>query len=93
MCVYKKEYLQEKLPTHTKITASVHGQMQCMLKGVCAQCLQWQVDPDTGERTKAVFACSWQDQPIEMIDIDHLAVREKQNDCQKTINRLFLAKQ
>lgn len=88
----QKEYLQEKLPTHTKITASVHGQMQCMLKGVCAQCLQWQVDPDTGERTKAVFACSWQDQPIELIDLNHLAVREKQNDCQKTINRLFLAK-
>ena len=34
--------------------ASVFGPMQCMLKGVCAQCLQWQVDPATGKRTKAV---------------------------------------
>jgi hypothetical protein len=60
-----------------------------MLKGVCAQCLQWQIDPETGERTKAVFACSWQDQPLEIIDLDHLASRERQNSCQKILNRLL----
>ena len=51
------------------------------------------IDPDTGKRTKAVFACSWQDQPIEIIDLDHLASREKQNNCQETLNRLFKEKQ
>lgn len=85
----QKHYLQEKLPKAPKITASVHSHMQCMLKGVCAQCLQWQIDPDTGERTKAVFACSWQDQPIEIIDLAHLASREKQNACLETLNRLY----
>lgn len=85
----QKHYLKEKLPKAPKITASVHSHMQCMLKGVCAQCLQWQIDPETGERTKAVFACSWQDQPIEIIDLDHLASREKQNNCQKTLNQLY----
>lgn len=85
----QKHYLNDKLPKAPKITASVHSHMQCMLKGVCAQCLQWQIDPDTGERTKAVFACSWQDQPIEIIDLDHLASREKQNNCQETLNLLF----
>ena len=87
----QKHYLKDKLPKVPKITASVHSHMQCMLKGVCAQCLQWQIDPDTGERTKAVFACSWQDQPIEIIDLDHLASREKQNNCQETLNRLYCA--
>ncbi len=85
----QKRYLKDKLPKAPKITASVHSHMQCMLKGVCAQCLQWQIDPDTGERTKAVFACSWQDQPIEIIDLDHLASRERQNSCQETLNRLY----
>lgn len=86
----QKKYLKDKLPKAPKITASVHSHMQCMLKGVCAQCLQWQIDPETGERTKAVFACSWQDQPLEIIDLDHLASRERQNNCQETLNQLFL---
>ncbi|HKK13548.1 MAG TPA: FAD-dependent oxidoreductase, partial [Gammaproteobacteria bacterium] len=50
-----------------KTVGSISGPMQCMLKGVCSQCLQWQIDPATGERTKAVFACSWQDEPLEIV--------------------------
>lgn len=54
---------------------SVYGPMQCMMKGVCASCWQWQLDPLTGARTKVVFACSWQDQPLELIDLEHLHSR------------------
>ena len=46
--------------------------------------MQWQVDPETGQRTKAVFACSWQDQPIEMIDMHHLSQRD---DIQKFVEK------
>jgi hypothetical protein len=53
----------------------VGGSMHCMLKGICAQCLQWQVDPVTQERTKAVYTCSWQDQPLEIIDWPHAESR------------------
>ena len=53
--------------------------MQCMLKGVCAQCLQWQIDPQTGSRTRAVFSCAHQDQPLAWIDVDNLAARQTQN--------------
>lgn len=69
-----------------QVIGSVYGNMQCMLKGVCAQCLQWQIDPETGKRTKAVFACSWQDQPLEIIDIDHMAARTEQNRLHEKIN-------
>lgn len=58
---------------------SVFGPMQCMLKGVCAECWQWQIDPLTKERTKVVFACSWQDQPLEVIDLNHLESRQESN--------------
>lgn len=61
-----------------EIVASVKGPAQCMLKGICAQCFQWQVDPVTLKRTKAVFACSWQNEPIELIDVDHLQSRNEQ---------------
>lgn len=75
----RKTDLKAYLMKDPKVYASVYGNMQCMLKGVCAQCLQWQIDPETGKRTKAVFACSWQDQPLELIDIDHIDERQMQN--------------
>ena len=73
-----------------KFTASIHGPMQCMLKGVCAQCLQWQIDPKTGERTKAVFSCSWQDQPLDIVDIDNLQERLSQNRLSEQLNNLWV---
>lgn len=73
-----------------KVYGSVYGNMQCMLKGVCAQCLQWQIDPETGQRTKAVFACSWQDQPLELIDIDHIDQRHQQNLLLDQLNCLWV---
>lgn len=59
----------DKASKQPKIYGSVNVPMQCMLKGVCAQCLTWQIDPETGLRKKAVFACSWQNQPLELIDM------------------------
>ena len=70
--------------------ASVYGPMQCMLKGVCAQCLQWQVDPTTGQRKKAVYACSWQHQPMEKIDVNNIDERLGQNRSQEILSNLWL---
>ena len=70
--------------------ASVYGPMQCMLKGVCAQCLQWQVDPETGERTKAVYACSWHHQPMDIIDLEHLDERGAHHRMQHTLTTQWL---
>lgn len=58
---------------------TVGSPMQCMLKGVCGQCLQWQIDPETGQRVRAVFSCSEQDQPLSWIDIGNLSARQTQN--------------
>jgi len=81
---------KEVLLKDPKVYGSVYGNMQCMLKGVCAQCLQWQIDPETGQRTKAVFACSWQDQPLELIDIGHLEERYKQNQLLDQLSLLWV---
>jgi len=86
----QKGFLQDYLKPTAKITASVHSSMQCTLKGVCAQCLQWQIDPKTGERTKAVFACSWHNQPIEMVDWDSLDERLGQNRLQEHLSNRWL---
>ncbi len=82
--------LKDLLPENIPITASAYGPMQCMLKGVCAQCLQWQIDPATGKRSKAVYSCSWQHQPLQKIDIDNINERLVQNRCQETLTNLWL---
>lgn len=71
-------------------TGSIYSNMQCMLKGVCSQCLQWQIDPETGQRTKAVFSCSWQDQPIDIVDLSSLDERLSQNQMQEQLSNLWL---
>lgn len=86
----RKTTLKHQLIKDPKVFGSVYGNMQCMLKGVCAQCLQWQIDPETGLRTKAVFACSWQDQPLEIIDIDHIDARQMQNRLHDQISNLWV---
>lgn len=78
------------LPETAEYLGHVSGPMQCMLKGVCAQCLQWQIDPETGERTKAVYACSWQNQPMALIDIDHLASRDQLDRAHLKLRDLWL---
>ena len=86
----RKTILKNHLLKDPKVVGSVYGNMQCMLKGVCAQCLQWQIDPETGRRTKAVFACSWQDQPLELVDIDHIDERRMQNHLSDVLSGLWV---
>ncbi len=64
-------------PEHTAI-GSINSPMQCMMKEVCAQCLQPQLDPATGERT-VVFSCFNQDQALDRVDFDALHERLRQN--------------
>ncbi len=69
---------------------TVGSPMQCMMKGVCAQCLQWQVDPETGERTRAVFSCAGQDQPLTWIDLENLSARQSQNRLLDRLTAVWL---
>ncbi len=69
---------------------TVGSPMQCMMQGVCAQCLQWQIDPETGQRTRPVFSCAGQDQPLSWIDLDNLAARQQQNRLSDRLNGQWL---
>ena len=53
-------------PEHRAI-ASINSPMQCMMKEICAQCLQPHRDPVTGALSY-VFSCFNQDQPIDRVD-------------------------
>jgi len=86
----RKTTLKDFLIKDPRVFGSVYSTMQCMLKGVCAQCLQWQIDPESGKRTKAVFACSWPDQPLELIDFDNIDERLIQNRLQEHLSNLWV---
>ncbi len=82
---------RELFSAEARFFASVYGAMQCMLKGVCAQCLQWQIDPSTGQRTKAVYACSWHEQPLEGVDAHNLEERLQQNRVAEILTNEWLS--
>ena len=75
-------------PDHHGI-ASINSPMQCMMKEICAQCLQRHVDPETGEET-VVFSCFNQDQALDQVDFDVLRARLSLNGVQEKLTRLWI---
>ena len=75
-------------PEHHGV-ASVNSPMQCMMKEICAQCLQRHVDPVTGEET-VVFSCFNQDQALDRVDFDVLRGRLSLNGVQEKLTRLWI---
>jgi NAD(P)H-flavin reductase len=76
-------------PHHVAI-GSINSPMQCMMKEVCAQCLQRHVDPATGEVKEIVFSCFNQDQPLDAMDWGNLAERLRQNSVSEKLTNLWM---
>jgi NADPH-dependent glutamate synthase beta subunit-like oxidoreductase/NAD(P)H-flavin reductase len=77
-------------PEHVAI-GSINSPMQCMMKEICAQCLQKHVDPVTGEETRPVFSCFNQDQPLDEVDFPNLAARLRTNTVSEKLSDLWLS--
>lgn len=75
-------------PDHIAL-GSINSPMQCMMKEICAQCLQKHVDPKTGER-KYIYSCFNQDQCLDSVSFTHLSERLKQNSLQEKITALWI---
>jgi NADPH-dependent glutamate synthase beta subunit-like oxidoreductase/NAD(P)H-flavin reductase len=75
-------------PGHIGI-GSINSPMQCMMKEICAQCLQRHKDPVTGEET-VVFTCSNQDQSLDKVDFANLNQRLGQNGAWEKLTRQWL---
>jgi NADPH-dependent glutamate synthase beta subunit-like oxidoreductase/NAD(P)H-flavin reductase len=81
--------LADHLKPHHFAIGSINSPMQCMMKEICAQCLQPQVDPATGERSY-VFSCFNQDQPLDRVDFAGLAARLTQNSVQEKLSAQWI---
>jgi NAD(P)H-flavin reductase len=69
--------------------ASINSPMQCMMKEICAQCLQVHRDPKTGAET-TVFSCFNQDQEMDAVDFGNLRTRLGQNSVEEKLTKLWI---
>lgn len=83
--------LAAHLDPHHFAIGSINSPMQCMMKEICAQCLQPHVDPKTGERS-VVFSCFNQDQPLDSVDFPGLAARLSQNSVQEKLTAQWIGR-
>ncbi|MEP7351926.1 MAG: FAD-dependent oxidoreductase [Acidobacteriota bacterium] len=70
---------------------SINSPMQCMMKEICAQCLQQHKDPVTGVET-VVFSCFNQDQSLDLVDWPNLRSRLTQNSAQEKLTKQWIAR-
>jgi len=77
-------------PGHLAI-GSINSPMQCMMKEICGQCIQRQVDPDSGEQ-RVVYSCFNQDQPLDQVDFSCLNTRLGQTTVQEKLTRMWVRK-
>ena len=72
-----------------KILASINSPMQCMMGGICGQCIQHHIDPSTGKES-FVYSCVNQDQCANMVNFEFLHNRLKQNSVLEKCTSLWV---
>lgn len=85
----RKTILKPYLKSSHIAISSVNSPMQCMMKEICAQCVQQHINAKTGERS-FVYSCSNQDQDMGCVDFDFLSERLKQNSLQEKLTAKWI---
>jgi NAD(P)H-flavin reductase len=70
------------------LIGSINSPMQCMMKGICGQCVQ--VHKDATGAEYVVFSCQNQDQSLESLDFNCLKNRLEQNSLQEKLNKAVM---
>ncbi|QOD38766.1 ferredoxin reductase domain-containing protein [Candidatus Wolbachia massiliensis] len=85
----RKTVLRPYLKSDHVAISSINSPMQCMMKEICAQCMQRHINTKTGEES-FVYSCSNQDQDMEFVDFDFLNERLKQNSLQEKLTAKWI---
>ena len=85
----RERNINDYLKQNHVVIGSINSPMQCMMKGVCAQCLQRQINPKTKEET-IVFSCINQDQKLDWVDFESLKDRLSQNSFQEKLTNTWV---
>jgi len=90
VAVARHTILKSFLKTGHAAIGSINSPMQCMMKEICAQCLQCHIDPVSG-KMRYVFSCFNQDQPLDEVDWNNLNQRLRQNGVQEKLTAQWIA--
>jgi NADPH-dependent glutamate synthase beta subunit-like oxidoreductase/NAD(P)H-flavin reductase len=85
----RHEVLKPYLKASHCAIGSINSPMQCMMKEICAQCLQPHRDPVTGKES-VVFSCFNQDQELDQVDFPALRQRLGQNAVQEKLTKQWI---
>lgn len=83
----RKTTLKPYLKSNHIAISSINSPMQCMMKEICARCLQRHVIEG---KESFVYSCSNQDQNMEFVDFDFLNTRLKQNSLQEKLTAKWI---
>jgi NADPH-dependent glutamate synthase beta subunit-like oxidoreductase/NAD(P)H-flavin reductase len=86
IAIIYKQKLKHIFAKNHKAIASLNSPMQCMMKGICSQCLQKVRYPDG--KIKYFYSCAKQDEDLEIIDLEHLKWRCEQNNLAEKISKI-----
>jgi NADPH-dependent glutamate synthase beta subunit-like oxidoreductase/NAD(P)H-flavin reductase len=86
----RHDVLKPYLKAQHHAVGSINSPMQCMMKEICAQCLQPHKDPVTGEET-VVFSCFNQDQKLDEVDFGALRQRLGQNSVHEKLTAQWIS--
>jgi NADPH-dependent glutamate synthase beta subunit-like oxidoreductase/NAD(P)H-flavin reductase len=81
--------LNQHFPNRPTAIGSINSPMQCMMKEICAQCLQRHIDPET-KKESFVFSCFNQDQLLREVDFGNLSDRLRQNSAAEKLASLWI---
>ena len=81
--------LREHLKANHFAVGSINSPMQCMMKEICAQCLQPHTQADG--TTRYVFSCFNQDQDLDRVNWPALNERLRQNSVQEKLTAKWIA--
>lgn len=84
----RHENLVEEISQAPIAITSLNAPMQCMMKGVCSQCLQKRVN-EKGE-AEYFYSCASQDQNTDQLDFKHLHARCDQNSLAEKLVKKML---
>jgi len=73
-----RDIKDEFFSKQTMLIVSINSPMQCMMKGICGQCVQQVTD-----KRSYIFTCACQEQNAEIVDFIGLQTRLEQNSLQE----------
>jgi NADPH-dependent glutamate synthase beta subunit-like oxidoreductase/NAD(P)H-flavin reductase len=88
--IAKNNKLQGIFKDDAEFLSRTNSPMQCMMKQICAQCLQKHIDPKSGKEY-FLYSCFKQDQNIDQISFEHLSDRLANNSLQEKTMNYFLS--